>query len=149
MKRLFFIASLLILAECGFVQAQGVQIKINGSQSFVLNESNGMYFHNDTITVDGTDFAIDDINVITFEVLSGIDDVEKMDFEMLPNPATNAVVLRGIGSQATTVTVFSTAGIKLLEQKAVDGTIIDISSLPEGIYILRCGYKVSKIVKQL
>lgn len=149
MKKLLFIGSLLLVLAGGSLAAQGVKIQINGSQTFVLNEGNGIYFHNDSLTVDGEVFALDDIQVITFEANLGIDRVGEESLTLAPNPVREAVTLRGIGSELQTVALYSTAGIKLLEQKASDGTVINISHLPEGVYILRCGDKVAKVVKQL
>ena len=36
-----------------------------------------------------------------------------------------------------------------MEQTVTDGTVVDISHLPEGVYILRTKDHVAKIVKQL
>lgn len=127
-----------------------VNIQINGNQSFVLNENNGIYFHNDSLIVDGVVFALDDIQVITFQSNSSIVDIESVNkLELAPNPANDFITLRGIGNEPQNVTLYSISGIKLMEQKAVDGTVINISHLPEGIYILRCGNRVAKMVKQL
>lgn len=132
------------------MHAQGVKVLINGSQSFTLNETNGLYFHNDSLTVDNVTFALDDIQVITFQSTSGIVDIEDIaSLELAPNPASDFITLQGIGNEPQTVTLYSTAGIKLMEQKAVDGSFINISHLPEGVYILRCGDRVAKMVKKL
>ncbi len=140
---------LLLFWGGGMLHAQGVNVLINGSQSFTLNESNGLYFHNDSLTVDNVTFALDDVQVITFQVTSGITDLESIaSFELAPNPASDFITLQGIGNEPQTVTLYSTAGIKLMEQKAIDGSVINISHLPEGVYILRCGDRVAKMVKQ-
>ena len=134
---------------CGGLRAQ-VSMFINGGQPFVLDEDSGVYFHNDTLTVDGISFALDDIQVITFQVVTGIADIEDIEsLELVPNPVSDVITLRGIGNEPRTVTLYSTAGIKLMEQQAADGTAINISHLPEGVYILRCGNSVAKMVKQL
>ena len=149
MKKLVSIGILLLLLGAGALQAQGVGVQINGSQSFVLNSSNGIYFHNDSLTIDGVSFALDDITVITFSTSTGIDKIVDESLELMPNPVSEALTVRGIGNEPQTVTFYSTVGIKLMEQKAVDGTVINISHLPEGMYIMRCGDRVAKVVKQL
>lgn len=131
------------------MQAQ-VRMFVNGSQSFVLDEANGVYFHNDSLTVDGVSFALEDVQVITFQAFTGIADIKDIEsLELLPNPVSDIVTLRGLGNESQTVTIYSTAGIKLMEQQAADGAVINISHLPEGVYILRCGNRVAKMVKQL
>ncbi len=143
--------TLVFLLLCGGalkVDAQ-VQIRVNGSEEFVINETNGLYFHNDTMFVDDAAFALDDIQVITFtQITQNIDDIADAAMQLMPNPATDAVMVQGIGDTPQTVIIYSLAGIKLHEQMATDGTRIDISKLPDGLYLLRCGDKVSKIVKQ-
>lgn len=148
MKRIF-LSSILLLLLCGGMQAQ-VRMFVNGSQSFVLDEANGVYFHNDSLTVDGVSFALEDVQVITFQAFTGIADIKDIEsLELLPNPVSDIVTLRGLGNESQTVTIYSTAGIKLMEQQAADGAVINISHLPEGVYILRCGNRVAKMVKQL
>ena len=115
MKNSVLFGILLFLIGGNALYAQGVQIQINGNQSFVINEENGIYFHHDTITVGGEDFALDDITVITMQVASsGIENVEEDIVKLMPNPATNVVMVQGIGNELQTVAVYSLAGIKLL-----------------------------------
>lgn len=150
MKRLIFMSLLLFMTGGGLLHAQGVKVQINGDQSFLLNESNGLYFHNDSLTVDGVSFALDDIQVITFQASSGITEtVAVEDITLAPNPVRDAITLRGIGDTPQRVSLYSTAGIKIMEQMASDGEVINISHLPEGVYILRCGERVAKMVKQM
>lgn len=149
MKRKLFIGALLCLFSLGTVYAQGVNVQINGSHSFVLNESNGIYFHNDSLTVDGVDFALEEVRVITFSASSGIEEVNEEGLSLVPNPVSDIIKVQGLGSEPQNVTIYSTAGIKLMENKAVDGTIINVGHLPEGVYILRCGNRAAKIIKQL
>ncbi|MBP5341725.1 MAG: T9SS type A sorting domain-containing protein [Bacteroidales bacterium] len=147
MKKLLLLSSLLLLGFSA-LQAQ-VSVKINGSQTFVLNESNGIYFHNDSLTIDGETFALDDIQVITLQATNSIADIEEESLALMPNPVQEVLTLRGIGNEPQTVTLYSTAGVKLMEQKASDGTVINIGHLPEGVYILRCGNRAAKVVKQM
>lgn len=147
MKKLLLLSSLLLLGFSA-LQAQ-VSVKINGSQTFVLNESNGIYFHNDSLTIDGETFAVDDIQVITLQATNSIANVEEESLALMPNPVREVLTLRGIGNEPQTVSLYSTAGVKLMEQKASDGTVINIGHLPEGVYILRCGNRAAKVVKQM
>lgn len=149
MKKIVTILTLLAAVGSWAAQAQGVGVQINGNQSFVLSQTNGIYFHNDSLTIDGVTFALDDITVITFSTSTGIADIEEASMVLAPNPVSTALTVRGIGSEPQTVTLYSTAGIKLLEQKAADGTVINVSHLPEGVYIMRCGDRMAKVVKQL
>ena len=147
MKKIILFAALLLLTGGGVLHAQ-VRVQVNGDQSFVIDEANGLYFHNNTMTVDGDTFALDDITVITLQSAVGIDDIEVSDLQLAPNPAQEYITLQGIGSEPQQAVIYSTAGVKLLEQTVTDGTVINISHLPEGVYILRTADRVAKIVKQ-
>lgn len=150
MKRVVSLVVLLLLIGSGSLYAQGVMVQINGSQSFLLNETSGLYFHNDSLTVDEYSYALEDIQTITFQATSGIADIKDIEpLELAPNPASDRVTLRGIGNEPQTMTLYSTAGVKLMEQTVVEGTVVNISHLPEGVYVLRCGDQVAKMVKQM
>lgn len=147
MQKFFSFVSLLLLIGTGVVQAQ-VNIQINGSRSFVLNENNGLYFYNDSLAIDGEVFSLDDIQVITLQPTAGIANIEQEKMELMPNPVRENFVLQGIGSEPQMVVLYSVSGVKLMEQQANDGTIINIGSMPDGVYIMRCGNRAAKVVKQ-
>ena len=149
-KHLFLIVAALVLG-CGCMQAQ-VRVQINGSQSFDLTEAGGLYFANDSMTVVSTagvaEYALGDVYVVTFVTQLGINQITDASVTIAPNPAMDYVMVQGIGQQPQMVTIYSVAGVKLHEQMAADGSRINISHLPEGTYVLRCGDKVAKIIKQ-
>ena len=76
-------------------------------------------------------------------------DIDADDMQLVPNPARDIVTLNGIGTTPQKAILYSTAGVKLMEQTVTDGAILNISHLPEGLYSLRCGNRMAKIVKQL
>lgn len=151
MKKLFLIISAVFAFGLGSLQAQ-VRVQINGSQNFDLTEEGGLYFANDSMTVVSTagvtEYALNDVHVVTFTPQLGINNVTDASVTIAPNPAMDFVVVQGIGQQPQIVTVYSVAGMKLHEQMAADGSHIDLSRLPEGVYVMRCGDKVAKIIKQ-
>ena len=151
MNKIFFLITATLILGCGCLQAQ-VRVQINGSQSFDLTEAGGLYFANDSMTVVSTagvaEYALDDVHVVTFTPQLGIDNVTDASVTIAPNPAMDYVYVQGIGQQPQTVTIYSVAGVKLHEQTAIDGSCIDLSRLPEGVYVMRCGDKVAKIIKQ-
>ena len=148
-----FITSLLLLAlGTGALHAQ-VHVQVNGGQDYLLNRGGGLYFHNDTmrvVTAEGeASYALADIQVITLTPeYTGIDLAETAQMKLMPNPAREYIRIEGIGDKPQPVTLYNTAGKKVLEQQAADGTLIDLQRLPEGLYVLRCGKRVAKIVKQ-
>lgn len=149
MKHTLRILTALLIFCSGSAVAQ-VRVQVNGDQTFVIDEHNGLYFNNDTMRVDDIIYALDDIQVITLQqVTAGIRDIDADDMQLVPNPARDIVTLNGIGTTPQKAILYSTAGVKLMEQTVTDGAILNISHLPEGLYILRCGNRMAKIVKQL
>ena len=149
MKHTLRILTALLIFCSGSAVAQ-VRVQVNGDQTFVIDEHNGLYFNNDTMRVDDVIYALDDIQVITLQqVTAGIRDIDADDMQLVPNPARDIVTLNGIGTTPQKAILYSTAGVKLMEQTVTDGAILNISHLPEGLYILRCGNLMAKIVKQL
>ena len=149
MKHTLRILTALLLFCSGSAVAQ-VRVQVNGDQTFVIDEHNGLYFNNDTMRVDDVIYALDDIQVITLQqVTAGIRDIDADDMQLVPNPARDIVTLNGIGTTPQKAILYSTAGVKLMEQTVSDGAILNISHLPEGLYILHCGNRMAKIVKQL
>ena len=149
MKHTLRILTALLIFCSGSAVAQ-VRVQVNGDQTFVIDEHNGLYFNNDTMRVDDVIYALDDIQVITLQqVTAGIRDIDADDMQLVPNPARDIVTLNGIGTTPQKAILYSTAGVKLMEQTVTEGAILNISHLPEGLYILRCGNRMAKIVKQL
>ena len=149
MKHTLRILTALLIFCSGSAVAQ-VRVQVNGDQTFVIDEHNDLYFNNDTMRVDDVIYALDNIQVITLQqVTAGIRDIDADDMQLVPNPARDIVTLNGIGTTPQKAILYSTAGVKLMEQTVTDGAILNISHLPEGLYILRCGNRMAKIVKQL
>ena len=149
MKPIIRTITLLLLLLGSAANAQ-VRVQINGDQTFVIDENNGLYFHNDTMRVDNVVFPLGDIQVITLQQMTtGISNIDARDMKLSPNPASDIITLQGIGTTPQKAVLYSTAGVKILEQTVSDGSTLNISHLPEGLYILRCGNRAAKIVKQL
>ncbi|MBR5352639.1 MAG: T9SS type A sorting domain-containing protein [Bacteroidales bacterium] len=94
-------------------------------------------------------YALDDIRVITFShPIIGINEIDASNLQLTPNPARDKVTLSGIGDTPQQAVLYNVTGVKLRELTVTDGSTMDISQLPEGLYILRCGSHSAKIVKQ-
>ena len=153
MKKLLLLALVQVLLTGVAAQAQTdpvVAVKVNGGQTYLLTPQSGLYFSNDTLYVDNDSYALEEVTILTFEAYtSEISGIEALQLSLSPNPFTDVVKIEGIGSEPQRVTLYSTAGIKLHEQIVADGGTIDLSHLSEGVYVVRCGERVGKIVKQL
>lgn len=153
MKHILLLALLLASAASG-ASAQ-VTVRVNGSEPYPLGTTGGMYFANDTMEVRPADgeallVPLDSVRVVTFQIQSaqGIGQAQEAQLSLAPIPARDYVAVQGIGPAPRPVALYNTAGQLLLSRSAADGDRIDLRSLPQGTYLLRCGSQTAKIVKQ-
>ena len=84
----------------------------------------------------------------------GIDNVGKIEFYVLPNPATNGNIIISSGTNFNTIEIVSFLGQTVLAQPNTgNSTSIDISNLADGIYFVRItadngATNVKKFIKQ-
>lgn len=95
------------------------------------------WFYNDTLW----DFNMPVFSSLTltakWEAVTGIDTVDDVQLQIYPNPAQNLVTVSGLRG-GETIRFFDLAGRQLLITEAVnEKTIIDISSLNQGSYIVQ------------
>lgn len=88
----------------------------------------------------------DTILIAFFTSNQGIAEVESASITLYPNPASEKVTLEGIGNE-TNVFVINTMGkiVKRLENTS-GSVIFSVADLPEGIYFVRVGSAVRKLV---
>ena len=81
----------------------------------------------------------------------GLQNAEDAEVTVYPNPASDKIVvsLGNNNNGNTHVEVIDMSGRKVAEQNVVEGTAeINISDLQKGVYIVKCGGSVRKIVKK-
>ncbi len=74
-------------------------------------------------------------------------------FEYYPNPVTGMLTVTGTGAELDALEMYDRSGKKIdLEELSYQVSemkiIFDLSSLPNGIYLMRSGNQTSKIIKQ-
>lgn|SRR5574344_122212 len=157
MRKLIFLVFILLLSCFSMGQAQNaiaVQ-KTDGSvQSFDLQSNGSLYFVTDSLMIrdnNGVEssFLISEVQKIYFASSSSIAEVSNATEDnifLYPNPAKNYVKIANLSSKSR-VQIFSLDGRKLYNNEAFLGSSIDISSLREGIYIMRVNGKTLKFSK--
>ena len=77
-------------------------------------------------------------NIVSSEELTSLALIEKSNFEIYPNPATNALYVKTNGGNEIKISILSTDGKVIKSNRYENENIeIDISDLNTGIYILR------------
>jgi len=115
----------------------------------------GYTFRGWSYNPNGVSFVTEDIfvdrNITLYAIWGnpdGIGDVAMPELSVYPNPVVNMVNVKGV--EVRTLEVLDLAGRRLLEASATDH--IDVSSLGEGVYMLRIeaaeGMALRKIIKK-
>lgn len=88
-------------------------------------------------------------NGASFEDNLGLQNAEMPEMLVYPNPAEDRVTVRIDGANGTKAEILDLSGRKVAEQNLENGiTTFDINKLQSGVYIVKCGGNVHKIVKK-
>lgn len=111
------------------------------TQQFYLPSSSGNYA---VIVNDGTCV---DTSVCTFVSLTTIVSCRENDFRFYPNPFSTSITL--YAKNNTTVNMYNLTGEMINTYYVTQGSnSIDLSELPKGVYYLKNGSKVERLIKQ-
>lgn len=155
MRKLFFTLVLLVFVLCG-LNAQSYVLKIQmNDETEILWEAEqlrNIYFDNDSTMIvveNGTDYTysynILKVKKIYFQSGESLNEMglEQMAF-VYPNPAKDNIRIIGVKNQD--VEIFSADG-KLVMNVKYDGKDVDISSLQQGLYLIKTNGQTLKFNK--
>lgn len=156
MKRTLLLALMLIGALCAAGQATVTVVGNDGNnRQFAVDATGEIYFGTDYMAVmptasssELTVIQMDDVRKVLFDGQVNIVNVSETSLTLTPNPATGSFTLHGMGSEPQTVTVYSISGAKVMQGRHSDGEQIDISALAKGIYMVRAGMSIVKLIKR-
>lgn len=163
MKHIFQ-RGLLLAAFCiGMIfhlAAQSTQMTIafnNGhEESFVLTESDRVYFeNNETLVVETASndkdiqsdrFNLADIRKITCAETENLTEENYSNVFLSPNPVHNIFMLRNLNGKET-LHIYALDGRMVMSVEASENQLIDISNLPTGLYLVKTEHQTHKIIK--
>lgn len=154
-KHLIMIALLLLV---GAMQAQ-VTVTVVGtdgtSHEVAVDATGEIYFGTDYMAIMPTasasqleTFQMDDVRKVLFSGSARIIDVRGAELTIMPNPASEHFTVKGIGNEPQLLTVYSISGTPVLQGRYSDGERVEVSTLPQGIYLVRVGRNVVKLIKR-
>ena len=76
---------------------------------------------------------------------------QAQELYLYPNPATTQLIILNLNKSEknTNYTIFNTVGQLMLDGNLKDDqTLVNITSLPGGVYLVKIGTEVTKFVKQ-
>ena len=84
--------------------------------------------------------------VFSTENVSAVSDADSKAsvLKVYPNPAKNEITVEGAEND---ILIFSANGNLVSTTKAADKTVINVSSLADGVYVLRSGDSAARIIK--
>ncbi|MBR0498229.1 MAG: T9SS type A sorting domain-containing protein [Paludibacteraceae bacterium] len=84
--------------------------------------------------------------VFSAENVSAVSEAESQvsALKVYPNPAKNEITVEGANAD---ILIFSANGSLVSTTKAADKAVINVSSLADGVYVLRSGKSAARIIK--
>ena len=163
MKRIFKRGLLLVILTLGMffhLAAQSTQMTIymnNGDErSYIMTENDRVYFeNNETLVVEiavynkglrSDRFNLADIRKITCQEVEGVSEDSYTSVCLVPNPVHDAFMLRNLNGKET-LHIFTPDGRMVMSVEASENQLIDISSLPVGLYLVKTEHQTLKMIK--
>lgn len=127
----------------------------NTTQTFALGEQGEMLFteNNDSLVVrisenDYTSFLLSEINKIYFVHVSSVSEIDVQNTMFVyPNPARDFIKIANNSKENQILSIYSIDGRMLVKQNYSANEGIDISSLKEGLYIVKLNGQTFKFSK--
>lgn len=127
----------------------------NTTQTFALGEQGEMLFteNNDSLVVrisenDYTSFLLSEISKIYFVYVSSVSEIDVQNTMFVyPNPARDFIKIANNSQENQILSIYSIDGRMLVKQNYSANEGIDISSLKEGLYIVKLNGQTFKFSK--
>ena len=152
MKKLLLFVSLLVGLGSSFAQDIVVQTSSGGQTSVPLDNVRKITFDNGNMVLstngyEDFELPLDDIMKILFDEDSNVDRIVADTNLQLVRNSRNTIGITGLETTAD-ARIVNTAGSIVMIQRQWNGSDIDISALPSGVYVLVVGtnyfFKFSK-----
>ena len=154
MKKLLF-SLLFVSAICGLkAQSYELVIKMNDETETIWNSESlsNIYFDDETtlILVEKENYYTHSYNISEIKKMyfNSSENVEELSQDnvsfVFPNPAKDKIQIIGVENQE--IEIISIDGKSMFRVK-YDGTSIDVSSLPQGLYLIKTNNKTLKFEK--
>ena len=163
MKQIFQRGLLLVTFILGLVfplAAQSTQMTIylnDGTErSYFMTESDCVYFEdNETLVIEiaiygkgvrSDRFNLADIRKVTCTETEGISEPSNTSVYLSPNPTHDAIILHNLNGKET-IQIYALDGRLVKSAEVTGGQLIDISDLPNGLYLVKTELCTLKMIK--
>lgn len=156
--KLYMTIIVLLIMFAQYIIAQNTYLEIvktdNSQKKVALSILNKLTFTSSDLILNysaGQDESVpkSEIRKIVFSTTTGAQNTFNGNFQALPNPAKNFIILRNLPEGAYNVNIYSITGSQIFSIKTTSiFNSIDISTLKTGIYILKANNYVTKFTKE-
>ena len=161
MKHCFCKALMLMAFLIGIsfqAKAQGANVCLivtttdGEEQTLQLSEESHLYFDNgETLVIeDGTGvnmtFDLSKIRKIVCSEMTGLQESATSQLQLLPNPSRGLFVVKNL-AESCQARMYSLDGRLVKSFEAQDGSVVDISDLAKGMYMLSINGQTLKLMK--
>lgn len=157
--RLLLAGVLLGTLACGAAAATDmtVALRSGGEQSFEVTDHSILHFGNGVLSISSDEqntspgIRLADIESIKFrsgaQGMNDLTDSASSALRLRRNPVNDFLEFEGTASYPARVEIFSLQGSRLISIPAWSGNPIDVTSLPQGIYLLTVDNSTFKFIK--
>ena len=163
MKRIFqrgLLLAAFILGLAFHLAAQSTQMTIHlndgTERSYFMAESDRVYFEdNETLVVEiaaydksvrSDRYNLADIRKVTCTETEGISETLNTPLQISPNPTHNAFMLHNLNGKET-IQIYALDGRLVKTAEVVSEQAVDISDLPDGLYLVKTELCTLKMIK--
>lgn len=159
LKRCSWVSITIMVLTTQSLLAQKLVIKMNNGveNSELLSSVQKLYFSGNQLVVDyftGSDdnYLLSDVRKVYFDGTVSVDEVQppvQGKLLLKPNPAGNTITILGIPEGPGRLSVYSMDGSLVISSEiSADQETLDISNLPQGLYLVSVPGLTSKFVKK-
>lgn len=153
-KKLLIVMGLATCAGC-FAQDNITINLASGKKTYKVDDIKSMTFEGNSLKVnkqtdEADTYLFADITSISFNTTDGVKDLKIEGGKLAINvkPGSSIIEINGYDSKERySVAVFNLAGEKVLDNKAWKGEPVDISALPQGVYVFKINNTTLKFRK--
>jgi hypothetical protein len=159
-RKLCFLAGIFVLVlVSSTLYAQKLVVRMNNGveNSEPLSSVQKLYFAGNQIVVDyftGSDdnYLLSDVRKLYFDLNVSVEEAQlsvQGKLIVSPNPANNSITILGIPKVPGRLSVYSIDGSMVISREiSSDHETLDISNLPQGLYLVNVPGLTSKFVKR-
>lgn len=124
------------------------------SHVYRIEESGELSFEEKTLVIKENDkseakvLSLGNISKLLVKDVTAVNDLssDSQSITLYPNPASSEIFISGFEGRQT-VEIFSISGVRVMKTSVENGSVINISNLRQGVYIVKVDGKTVKLCK--